>query len=1008
MVTSARGTAAIWVDDAPPLAAYTITGNDLRNAANTSLIVSGPKSNLQGGQGIILTADGNTFDGSKVGAQLDNIKGPFTLSHTNTFVNSGTGGGIAFRFSGKDVTVDGWSFSAPNGGVGVWAFPFPCPGHACALPSAGTKIINNTITGFNDPIRASKQQSIELSGNVVTSAPGTAAIVVDDAPPLAAYTITGNDLRNAANTSLIVSGPKSNLQGGQGIILTADGNTFDGSKVGAQLDNIKGPFTLSHTNTFVNSGTGGGIAFRFSGKDVTVDGWSFSAPNGRVGVWAFPFPCAGHACALPSAGIKISNNTITGFNDPIRASKQQSIELSGNVVTSARGTAAIVVDQAPPLAAYTITNNDLRNAANTSLVVSGPGSNLQGGGGIILTADGNNFDGSKTGLSLDNIKGPFTLSHTNTFVNAGTGGGIALRIAGKDVTVDGWSFSAPNGGVGIWAFPYSCLGHACSRPSERIKISNNTITGFNDGIRASSQQSLELSGNVITSAPGTAAIVVDQAPPLAAYTISGNDLRNAANTSLIVSGPGSNLQGGQGIILTADGNRFDGSKNGASLDNIKGPFTLSTTNTFVNSGTGGGIALGISGKDVTIDGHIFGASNGGIGVNINVFGCPGHACSRPSERMTVSNTLFTGFGTGLNANGQTDLTVENVTTCGNGRGIALQQISTGTVTSGRVGGNSIDGIHVFAGSTNILIDGVNFDGNPAGKDVVDDTGAATVQNSTNDPFDCPPAVALTSVAVTPDPASVAVGSTIQFTATGTFADDSTANITDGMWTSSNLSVATIDAATGVATGVALGTTNITAMKETITSPTVTLSVVYTCMGLAATIVGTAGPDHIVGTAGDDVIASLGGNDTVLGLAGNDIICLGDGNDFGDGGPGRDKVWGEDGDDDIRGGGGGDRLYGGRGEDVLRGGRGNDRLYGGRHDDVLKGGTGKDRLSGNGGNDVLVGGKHDDRLFGARGGDVLLGRAGDDSHDCGSGIDFANGGSGTDTATGDCESTLAIP
>ena len=233
-ITSSPGDALVLRSNT--LATYTITDNDLRDAVSTSLSIERAYG------GATLTLERNTFDGSKTGAILNNIKGPFTLSHTNTFVNSGHDGGIAVGLSGESVTVDGWSFSATNGGLGVYVFPFPCAGHACSRPSVGTKITNNTITGFANPIRASKQQSIELSGNVITSAPGTAAIWVDDAPPLAAYTISGNDLRIAANTSLIVSGPNSNLQGGQGIILTADGNTFDGSKVGAALDNIKGPF----------------------------------------------------------------------------------------------------------------------------------------------------------------------------------------------------------------------------------------------------------------------------------------------------------------------------------------------------------------------------------------------------------------------------------------------------------------------------------------------------------------------------------------------------------------------------------------------------------------------------------------------------------------------------------------------------------------------------------------------------------------------------------------------
>ncbi len=70
---------------------------------------------------------------------------------------------------------------------------------------------------------------------------------------------------------------------------------------------------------------------------------------------------------------------------------------------------------------------------------------------------------------------------------------------------------------------------------------------------------------------------------------------------------------------------------------------------------------------------------------------------------------------------------------------------------------------MFGGSTNVLIDGVNFFGNPVLMDVVDDTGGATVQNSTNNPFNCPAPGASdttppTITLIGSDPATVEIGS----------------------------------------------------------------------------------------------------------------------------------------------------------------------------------------------------------------------------------------------------------
>ena len=103
----------------------------------------------------------------------------------------------------------------------------------------------------------------------------------------------------------------------------------------------------------------------------------------------------------------------------------------------------------------------------------------------------------------------------------------------------------------------------------------------------------------------------------------------------------------------------------------------------------------------------------------------------------------------------------------------------------------------------------------------------------------------------------------------------------------------------------------------------------TCKGLAATIVGTEGPDdHLTGTSGRDVIVALGGNDFgISGRAGNDVIC---------GGAGRDELTGRNGNDTLLGQAGQDLLNGdGIGACELGkpqgpcGGQGKDRCEGGK-------------------------------------------------------------------------------
>jgi uncharacterized delta-60 repeat protein len=84
------------------------------------------------------------------------------------------------------------------------------------------------------------------------------------------------------------------------------------------------------------------------------------------------------------------------------------------------------------------------------------------------------------------------------------------------------------------------------------------------------------------------------------------------------------------------------------------------------------------------------------------------------------------------------------------------------------------------------------------------------------------------------------------------------------------------------------------------------TVVPTCAGEPATIVGTARGETLRGTAGNDVIVARGGADRIRAGRGRDLVC------------------------------------GGRGRDVLSGGRGADRLLGGAGRDRCLGGTGRDR------------------------------------------------------------------
>jgi len=99
--------------------------------------------------------------------------------------------------------------------------------------------------------------------------------------------------------------------------------------------------------------------------------------------------------------------------------------------------------------------------------------------------------------------------------------------------------------------------------------------------------------------------------------------------------------------------------------------------------------------------------------------------------------------------------------------------------------------------------------------------------------------ALQSIAVTPANPSITKGSTQQFTATGTYSDNSTQNLTAQVtWNSSAPAVATISA-TGLATAVGAGTSTITASLVGVLSNsailTVTAPVPATIVNVSSTV-----------------------------------------------------------------------------------------------------------------------------------------------------------------------------
>ena len=124
-------------------------------------------------------------------------------------------------------------------------------------------------------------------------------------------------------------------------------------------------------------------------------------------------------------------------------------------------------------------------------------------------------------------------------------------------------------------------------------------------------------------------------------------------------------------------------------------------------------------------------------------------------------------------------------------------------------------------------------------------------------------VVLTSIEVTPAQPSIALGTKVQFTATGIFSDHSKKDLTSSVtWSSSAPAKATVNPASGLATSVAIGQTDITAAlagvsgKTTLTVTNATLVSIGVSPTAASIARGTSQQFAAIGTFTDNTTQDL--------------------------------------------------------------------------------------------------------------------------------------------------------
>ena len=230
---------------------------DVTLAANVTCAVGFSPPGPNFGRTVVIGADNIVIDG--------NFK-TFDYSESSGSAGLGT---IADRtgVTIKNLTLIGpgkTAISFSGDGVATTGFP-------------DLTLINNTVP--DGLVTLDRVGIATIADNTITATTaGSSALSIANVPQNSIYSITNNTLTNPSGTGLNIGSVHL-----PGMDLTLEDNIFDGSKWGAILNNVKGPFTLSLTNSFAGVGHSGGTPLTISGVDLTVKDWIATTPANTLG-----------------------------------------------------------------------------------------------------------------------------------------------------------------------------------------------------------------------------------------------------------------------------------------------------------------------------------------------------------------------------------------------------------------------------------------------------------------------------------------------------------------------------------------------------------------------------------------------------------------------------------------------------------------------------------------------------------------------------------------------------
>jgi trimeric autotransporter adhesin len=321
------------------------------------------------------------------------------------------------------------------------------------------------------------------------------------------------------------------------------------------------------------------------------------------------------------------------------------------------------------------------------------------------------------------------------------------------------------------------------------------------GSSDSSIASIDATGVATGSASGTVTITAKSGTLQANATL--NVTAAAANlSSILISPAASSMPVNTSQQFTATGNYADGSS--ADLTTL---VTWASSSSGVATISASGLATAVTAGTTNISASFAGVS-ASTGLTVTA--------------PTIVSIAVTPVGLTL------------------GIGINQQYVATATYSDG----SSVDlssGVTWTSSSSSVA--SINSSGMATTVAAGQATITATVGSLTDTANLTVVAAHLTSISVTPGTQAMAVGTTQQFTAVGSFDDGSTQLLTSLTWSSSSNSVATVSTI-GLVTAVGTGTATLTATSGSISG---TASLTITAATLVSVAVTPANPSMAVGT-----------------------------------------------------------------------------------------------------------------------------------------------------------------